>query len=312
MLNVKVIPLIPRGFCGGVVHAIKTAIQTRNEYPDKQIGVLGMIVHNSSVVKQLEELNIKTLFFDQNHEEEFFRSLDVDIVILTAHGTRQGIIDRIQQKGIQVVDTTCEYVINTFDLIKQELRDHHEVLYIGKKGHPEAISSVDIDPQKVHLIDSLDDVDALTIKDPSPLIVNQTTISLKTIISLTEAIKKKVPATRFSNEQCNATRMRQEAVLKMTNEVDLLLVIGDIKSNNSKELVSIGQDLGKEAVLVLDLPSLDPTLLHDKKVVAITSGASTPTYITKQVMDYVTQFDERNAATFDKTPFISSTQTRLI
>jgi 4-hydroxy-3-methylbut-2-enyl diphosphate reductase len=308
----EVIQIVPRGFCNGVVNAIQVAINTVKQYPNKRIGVLGMIVHNSYVVKMLEDLGIITYLYNFTSIDEVIDRIDVDIIILTAHGTKKDIITKLKNKNLMIVDTTCQYVKNTFELINEELDQGHEVIYLGVKNHPEAEASVNINPSKVHLIANVEDIADLKLNDTSPLIVNQTTISLDMITKLTLEILKVIPNARTSNEQCNATRTRQEAIINYAKSASIVFIVGDNKSNNTKELLNLGLKNNKETYLISDLDELDTNLLKDKKSVAISSGASTPNFITKQIIMYLKQFDYNDPSTYDKEKFKSIDYMKII
>ena len=129
----EVISLLPHGFCLGVVKAIDLALKVAKENPDRKIGVLGMIVHNSYVVDTLKKHGIISYEYSFNNVFEVIDRIDADIVILTAHGTRLDIVNRLKERGIEVKDATCSYVFNTYKLIVDELKNNHEVVYIGIK-----------------------------------------------------------------------------------------------------------------------------------------------------------------------------------
>ena len=126
----NVIPIVPRGFCKGVIRAIKTAKTTRTQYPDKNITVLGMIVHNRYIVEALEQLNIRTLDDSRTSRFDLVDRIEDGVVILTAHGTDDATREKAIRKGLIVVDAVCDDVMNTKIIIQKALSEHKEVLYI--------------------------------------------------------------------------------------------------------------------------------------------------------------------------------------
>lgn len=301
----EVVSLLPHGFCLGVVKAIDLALKVAKENPDRKIGVLGMIVHNSYVVDTLKKHGIISYEYSFNNVFEVIDRIDADIVILTAHGTRLDIVNRLKERGIEVKDATCSYVFNTYKLIVDELKNNHEVVYIGIKNHPEAEFSKGANKERVHIISNEEDINSLSLSDESPLLVNQTTISKRTIDHLTSLLKEKYPNLRFSNEQCDATRRRQDAVLNLPKDCDLVFIIGDKKSNNTKELYLLAKSIVCDSYLISSLKDLDLNVLKGKKKVALTSGASTPESLFKEVFEFLKQFNEVDLNTYNIKSFIN-------
>ncbi len=294
----KVIPITPRGYCKGVVRAIQIAKKYKNH--SEPVTILGMIVHNKHVVKALENMNIKTVDKKGASREELVDLVDSGIVIISAHGTSHDVIKKAQAKGLTVVDATCLDVIKTHDLIKENLELGYEIIYIGKKNHPESEGAVAIDPIRVHLVTTIEDMDNL---DPSKkyVLTNQTTMSIYDIYTYSEAAKNMFKELIIADEVCNATKVRQEAISNVDPCVDIIYVVGDPNSNNSKKLAQIASQKSKALVRMIEtVQDIDLDDLADKKVGAVTSGASTPTYLTQQVINYLEQFDPRDQTTHQK------------
>ncbi|MDI9517769.1 MAG: 4-hydroxy-3-methylbut-2-enyl diphosphate reductase [Bacillota bacterium] len=286
----NIITVTPRGYCKGVINAINLVKQTRKENPNEKITMLGMIVHNKYVVKAFEEIGIKCIDAKNKTRLELLDEVDSGIVIITAHGASEEVTIKAKEKGLKVVDATCIDVIKTHKIVKEHIK-HGDVIYIGKKTHPEAEAIVSIS-NKVHLISNLDDVDNLPKDLFNPLITNQTTMSLYNIEILINACLLKYKNAKVAEEICNATRIRQEAVRNL-KDVDTLLVVGDVNSNNSNQLRNIGLNSGiKNAYLIETVNDLTKEMLENFKTVAITSGASTPTYLTSQVIEKLKEYIE--------------------
>ncbi|WCK53976.1 4-hydroxy-3-methylbut-2-enyl diphosphate reductase [Aneurinibacillus sp. Ricciae_BoGa-3] len=294
----EVIKISPRGYCYGVVDAMVLAQQTARNFDfPRPIYILGMIVHNSHVVKAFEDEGIITL--DGADRMEILEKVDKGTVIFTAHGVSPDVKRRAREKGLTVVDATCPDVTKTHDLIREKTAEGYQVIYIGKKGHPEPEGALGVAPESVHLIEREEEVDALDIATDKIIVTNQTTMSQWDIKHIMNAVIKKYPHAEIHNEICMATQVRQEAVAEQAGQADLLIVVGDPRSNNSNRLAQVAQEIaGVPAHRIADVTELDIEWLKGKKKVAVTSGASTPTPITKEVIRYLEQFDEADLDTW--------------
>lgn len=295
----KVSKLFPQGYCKGVYNAIKVAIETRNNYPNDNIYILGLIIHNKLIKEALDKMNIISLYSKDKTRQQLLDEINDGIIILTAHGTDLELIEKIKQKSLKYIDTTCTFVTSTYEIIKNELSNNHEVIYIGIHNHPEATATISINPNKIHLVENILDIKNLNINDQSPLITNQTTLSIVQIQKITDEIIKKFPHSRISNEQCSATRLRQNAIINIQDDFDLILIVGDTLSNNSKQLEKLAKNKC-EAHLIESINDLEIEWLKNKKNIALTSGASTPKAITNQVYEWLTKFDYNDYNTYSK------------
>lgn len=276
----KIIKVQPRGYCKGVVRAIQMAKETRRTYPDKKITVLGMLVHNQYVVDALKCLNIDTIEDKTKSRLELLDQVHEGIVLFTAHGVAQQVKDKAVAKGLICVDASCADVLSTQTIIKKALSEHKNVAYIGKKGHPEAeaVLSIDASIQLIELNQPLP-----KLRDPL-FVTCQTTMSYYDVQDTFKNIQQLYPAAEICEEICDATRIRQQAIHDLEN-VTVLIVVGDRQSNNSTRLAEIGIQHGIQRVMLIDDASqLDMSSLSDKDIVAVTSGASTPSLLTAQVL----------------------------
>ena len=296
----EVIKVSPRGYCYGVVDAMVLAATTaKNLDLPRPIYILGMIVHNAHVVEAFKELGIITL--DGEDRLSLLEQIDHGTVIFTAHGVSPEVRRRASEKGLTIVDATCPDVTKTHELIRHKLGEGYEVIYIGKKGHPEPEGAIGIAPERVHLVQSVDDVEKLALDGKKLIVTNQTTMSQWDVKHLIEAIVRRYPHVEIHNEICLATQVRQEAVAEQAKEADLCIVVGDPRSNNSNRLAQVAEEIaGVPAYRIADLSELDLNWLRGKKKVAVTSGASTPTPLTKEVIAFLEQYDENDPATWEK------------
>ena len=149
----KVTILEPSGYCAGVEHAMKVAIETKDKNPSKSVVVLGMLVHNEDSLKSLEKRGIKTIYDKNCSLEQLVEKInEPSIVILTAHGHSKEVEEKLLKNGHQIVDATCPFVENSFSDIKKSLLKEFYVFYIGVKNHPESTAALSLS-EKVLLID---------------------------------------------------------------------------------------------------------------------------------------------------------------
>lgn len=288
--------IVPRGYCKGVVRAIEIAKKAAKE--EGPVYILGMIVHNQYIVNALAQLGVHTIDQKGKTRQELLDQIDEGTVIITAHGAGDCVFEKAKQKGLKIIDASCPDVIKTHTLIKDKLNQGYEILYIGKKGHPEAEGAVLIDSQRIHLISSQNDIEQMN-PEKSYVITNQTTMSLYDVYDLCEYAKEVLPHVEIEKETCTATKVRQEAIQNIDEDVDIVFIVGDPHSNNTKKLASIAGKK-KEVYMIESLQDLDINLLKGKQKAAVSSGASTPTYLTNQVIEFLKEFDETKPETYQK------------
>jgi 4-hydroxy-3-methylbut-2-enyl diphosphate reductase len=296
----QIIKISPRGYCYGVVDAMVIA---RNAALDKSlprpIYILGMIVHNKHVTDAFAEEGIITL--DGENRREILEKVDSGTVIFTAHGISPEVRELAKQKGLVTIDETCPDVTKTHDLIEEKTKQGYQVIYIGKKGHPEPEGAVGVAPDAVHLVETPSDVDALNIESDKLIVTNQTTMSQWDVADTMNKVQEKFPHAEAYKEICLATQVRQDAVAGQATQADVTIVVGDPKSNNSNRLAQVSEEIaGTKAYRIADITELQIDWIKDAKNVAVTSGASTPTPITKEVITFLEQFDPNNEATWER------------
>ncbi len=296
--RMEVIKITPRGYCYGVVDAMALALQTaRNLNLPRPIYILGMIVHNSHVTEYFQDEGIVTL--DGPNRLDILDQVESGTVIFTAHGVSPEVRKRARDKGLTVVDATCPDVTKTHDLIREKTDEGYEIIYIGKKGHPEPEGAAGVAPGKVHLIENMAEAGDLRLETERIVITNQTTMSQWDIRHIMNRLIERFPTAEIHNEICLATQVRQEAVAEQAKEAELVIVVGDPRSNNSNRLAQVSEEIaGVPAYRIADLSELDIEWLKSIDKVAVTSGASTPTPITKEVIAFLEQFDKNEPKTW--------------
>lgn len=293
----NVTKITPRGYCYGVVDAMVIA---RNAALDKSlprpIFILGMIVHNKHVTDAFEQDGIITL--DGPNRLDILNQVESGTVIFTAHGVSPEVRELARKKGLVSIDATCPDVTVTHTLIEEKTAAGYDIIYIGKKGHPEPEGAVGVAPDRVHLVQTVADIEALEIANDKLLVTNQTTMSQWDVMSLMQTLTLKFPTIEVHEEICLATQVRQEAVANQAGATDLLIVVGDPRSNNSNRLTQVSEEIaGTPSYRIADLSELKLEWLEGVENVAVTAGASTPTPIVKEVIKFLDQYDPENPET---------------
>ncbi|MBP1045692.1 4-hydroxy-3-methylbut-2-enyl diphosphate reductase [Enterococcus sp. BWM-S5] len=294
----EIVNISPRGYCYGVVDAMVIARNVSlDESLPRPIYILGMIVHNEHVTEAFESIGIHTL--DGENREEILKQANSGTVIFTAHGVSPKIREIAVAKGLAVVDATCPDVMITHEIIENKVKEDFDVLYIGKRNHPEPEGALGVSPEHVHLIASSDDIEKLDFpQDKKLFLTNQTTMSQWDVLELIEQIKEKYPLVEIHQDICKATQVRQEAVVEQAKGCDLTIVVGDPKSNNSNRLAQVSeQQAGVKAYRVSDVSDIQPEWLKSVNRIAVTAGASTPTPIVREVIGYLQNFDYADPTT---------------
>ncbi|MBX5435682.1 MAG: 4-hydroxy-3-methylbut-2-enyl diphosphate reductase [Alicyclobacillaceae bacterium] len=294
----RVIRITPRGYCHGVVDAMVLAKQAAEDPSlPRPIHILGMLVHNQHVVDALAQAGIVTL--DGPDRLSLLEQVETGTVIFTAHGVSPEVKRRSAERGLHVIDATCPDVTRTHELIRDRVSQGYDIVYIGRRGHPEPEGAMGVAPGRVHLVENHQDVEALALDNDKIAVTNQTTMSQWDTAELMEAVKRKYPQAEVYNEICNATQVRQQAVAEQAKGADLCIVVGDPRSNNSNRLAQVSEQIaGTPARRVADVSEIDPSWLKGVRTVAVTSGASTPTAVTNEIIQYLEQFDEGNPETW--------------
>lgn len=284
----QVVLVKPQGFCGGVYRAITIALKAKQENPNSKVYVLGALVHNQSVLDDLSKKGIITLEGDD--DVKLIKSLSKgDVIIFSAHGHDEKYDEIAKEKGLIIYDTTCIKVKENMNIIKREIDNNHQVIYIGQTGHRETNAALSIS-NNISLYDIKLLFNYYSITDYSPLVINQTTLNYLDLKKIHEDILSHLPNARIENEICAATRQRQEAILSIPHDVDLIIIVGDKRSSNTNKLYEIASKhyQNTNVVLVSDLNDLLTRVkINGIKKAAISSGASTPQNVVDDIYNYL-------------------------
>lgn len=297
----ETIKITPRGYCHGVVNAINTIIQLTEKSTTKPITILGMVIHNKQVVDYFKSKGIRTLHDPSKTRLELLDDIDDGIVVITAHGASPQVYEKARNKGLEIIDTTCTDVVKSHTVVKKLIADGYDIIYVGKHNHPESDGTKGLS-DKVHVVETIEEVKQLDINNDKVALTNQTTMSLYDIYLLAEQAKEQYPNIYFVDEICNATRIRQEAVRNADRNMDHIFVVGDRLSNNSRHLAYTAIEYANiSSTLIEDVEDIDIEALKQYKLVGVTSGASTPTQVTNEVIAFLQSFDPDDSSTHNTT-----------
>ncbi|HLQ61355.1 MAG TPA: 4-hydroxy-3-methylbut-2-enyl diphosphate reductase [Candidatus Acidoferrales bacterium] len=281
----EVLRITPRGYCHGVVDAFRIAKRVREE-TQGPVYMLGMLVHNTHATDDLQQQGIELV--DPPNRLAGLEQIESGTVIFTAHGVSPQVKERALARGLHAVDATCSDVVRTHELVADLARQGYEVVYIGRKGHPEPEGVLGEAPGHLHLVQDVQDIEELKLEGAKVAVTCQTTLSVWDTETPIQAVKDRYPQAVVHNEICRATQERQEAAVEAAKEVDLVVVVGSPRSSNSLRLVEVVRKLGgKPAYLVDRMEDIDPEWFRGARKVGVTSGASTPSQLTRKVIEYL-------------------------
>ncbi|HEY0891502.1 MAG TPA: 4-hydroxy-3-methylbut-2-enyl diphosphate reductase [Cellvibrio sp.] len=269
----------PRGFCAGVDRAIIIVEQALEKF-GAPIYVRNEVVHNKFVVGQLRD---KGAIFVDDLEKIPAGS----IVIFSAHGVSKAVRAEAESRGLTAFDATCPLVTKVHIEVAKMRKDGLEIIMIGHKGHPEVEGTMGQSEAGMYLVETPEDVIALTVNDPDKLAyVTQTTLSVDDATQVINALKTRFPNIKApkSDDICYATQNRQDAVKIMAKDCDLVIIVGSPNSSNSNRLREVAKNQGVEAYMVDNASHLQAAWLQGKKKIGISAGASAPEVLVQEVI----------------------------
>jgi 4-hydroxy-3-methylbut-2-enyl diphosphate reductase len=275
----KVILAKPRGFCAGVVRAIEIVERALDKY-GPPVYVRHEIVHNKWVVDALKARGARFV-------EELSEVPPNAITIFSAHGVSKKVEAEAAERGLRVLNATCPLVSKVHAQGRHYLRQGRTVILIGHAGHPEVEGTVGQVPGPVLLVQTEEDVEALTLPEDTPIAyVTQTTLSVDDTRGIIAALFRRFKDVVGPGTQdiCYATQNRQTALLELTKLVDVIFVVGAKNSSNSNRLCEIGVEAGIPTHLIASGSEIRPEWLHNVEVVGITAGASAPEVMVRDVI----------------------------
>jgi len=270
----------PRGFCAGVERAIEI-VERALELYGAPIYVRHEIVHNTYVVEDLRRKG--AVFVDELEQVPHGAT-----VIFSAHGVAKAVRAEAEQRGLRIFDATCPLVTKVHVEVAKKLRDGYEIVMIGHRGHPEAEGTMGQATERMHLVESVEDVARLAVSDPDRLAyVTQTTLSVDDAARIVEALQARFPAIRGPKRDdiCYATQNRQDAVKFMAPQCEVVIVVGSPNSSNSNRLREVAQHMGAQSYMVDSAADLKAEWIAGRKRVGVTAGASAPDVLVNEVLE---------------------------
>jgi len=270
----------PRGFCAGVERAI-TIVERALEKFGAPIYVRHEVVHNKFVC---DDLRAKGAVFI----EELAEVPSGSTVIFSAHGVSKAVRDEAEQRGLKVFDATCPLVTKVHVEVGKMRNQEREVVMIGHKGHPEVEGTMGQSRDGMYLVETPEDVKNLTVGTPQALsFVTQTTLSVDDASVAISELRKKFPEIQGPKKDdiCYATQNRQDAVKKLAEQSDIIIVVGSPNSSNSRRLREVAMARGVGSYLI-DVPEeIDAAWLNGKLNIGVTAGASAPEILVQRVVE---------------------------
>ncbi len=270
----------PRGFCAGVDRAIEIVTLALEAY-GAPVYVRHEIVHNRHVVESLREQG--AVFVDELADVP-----EGSLVIFSAHGVSPRVREEARERGLRALDATCPLVTKVHVEALRYAREGYEIVLVGHRGHVEVVGTLGHAPQRMHLVETVEDARRLAVENPELLaVLTQTTLSVDDTRQILEVLRERFPRIRVPGKDdiCYATQNRQNAVKALATRADLVLVVGAPTSSNSNRLVEVARAHGAAARLVESAAEVEPAWLDGCRALGLTAGASTPQILVDQVIE---------------------------
>jgi 4-hydroxy-3-methylbut-2-enyl diphosphate reductase len=279
MVEKQLLLASPRGFCAGVDRAIEI-VELALELYGPPVYVRHEIVHNRHVVEQLRE---QGAIFTEDLNEIPAGSL----VIFSAHGISPTVREQARSRGLRSLDATCPLVTKVHKEALRYARAGHPIVLVGHRGHVEVEGTLGHAPDRMFLVETLEDVAALDVPEGEPLaLLTQTTLSIDDTREIVTALQQRFPTILLPSKDdiCYATQNRQNAVKRIAERCELVLVVGAPSSSNSNRLVEVARARGARAELVESADEIPTAWLAGIDQVGVTAGASTPEFLVLEVI----------------------------
>jgi 4-hydroxy-3-methylbut-2-enyl diphosphate reductase len=270
----------PRGFCAGVDRAIEIVERTLDRYGEP-VYVRHEIVHNQHVVDDLRAKG--AVFVDEPDEAPSGSRL-----IYSAHGVSPAVRRTAESGSLEPIDATCPLVTKVHNEVLRMAREGLEIVMIGHAGHVEVEGTMGHAPDRMFLVETVEDVERLEVRDPERLgCVTQTTLSVDDTRDIMDALRRRFPKIELPRRDdiCYATQNRQDAVKQLADRASLVLVVGAPASSNSNRLVEVAAKRGATSHLIQNARDIEPEWLGGVESVGVTAGASTPEFLVQEVVD---------------------------
>ena len=288
----------PRGYCAGVDRAVQT-VELALELHGAPIYVRKQIVHNQHVVQSLEARG--AIFVEETDEvPEGAR------VVFSAHGVAPEVHDEAARRNLRTIDATCPLVTKVHNEARRYAAEDYDILLIGHHGHEEVVGTTGEAPANIQLIDGAAEAATVQVRDPQKVVwLSQTTLSVDETMQTVGALQNRFPLLESppSDDICYATQNRQAAVKVIAPRVELFLVVGSGNSSNSVRMVEVARAAGADAAyLVENARAMDETWLAGVSTVGLSSGASVPEILVREVIDWLAEHGYADVEEVDHIP----------
>jgi 4-hydroxy-3-methylbut-2-enyl diphosphate reductase len=281
----------PRGFCAGVDRAIAIVELVLQRF-GPPVYVRHEIVHNRHVV---DDLRSKGAIFVEHPDEVPPEAL----LIFSAHGVSPAVREAAERRGLRTIDATCPLVTKVHVEAQRFAREGYEIALIGHAGHVEVEGTMGEAPDRIHLVETVEDVAKLGVRDSSKIAcLTQTTLSVDDTREIVAALRARYPEIRLPRKDdiCYATQNRQDAVKGLLEGTDLVVVVGAPESSNSNRLVELARKAGLRAMLVQSADEIDAASVEGARQIGVTAGASTPEVLVEHVVARLQELASNEAA----------------
>jgi 4-hydroxy-3-methylbut-2-enyl diphosphate reductase len=275
----KIVLAAPRGFCAGVAFAIEV-VDLALKIHGAPVYVRHAIVHNEWVVKNFEDRGVVFV-------EDVNLIPEGEVVVFSAHGVSPAVRKEAAARNLTIIDATCPLVTKVHNEARRYAEKDFLMIYIGHRGHVEAEGTMGEAPERMILVETPEEAEALELPPHSRLaLVTQTTLSVDEVEAITQVLDRRFPHLERPKKEdiCYATTNRQGAVKELARQCDVVLVVGSEMSSNSNRLREVAESYGARSYLLMHPDQMEASWLEGASVVGITSGASTPDELVENVI----------------------------
>lgn len=271
----KILRAEKMGFCFGVKEAIKTVEEAMLENQGK-IYILGMLVHNQQVIEGILKKGV-IIIDEKDILEDKIKLNEEDSVIIRAHGTIKKIMDILESKKVKMYDAACIFVKKSRKILSDKEKENYKIIFIGDRFHPEVIGIISYG-KNIKVVSDLEELIDYTsnTKEEKYFVLAQTTLNKNKYEKIKKFVKENLKNSEIYDTICGATYERQKAVEKLSNKVDIMLIIGGKNSSNTKKLYNISKEINNETYHIETDIELKKEWFCNKNVIGIAAGASTP------------------------------------
>ena len=261
------------------------------------IYVRKQIVHNRHVVENLEAKG--AIFVEENEEVP-----EGSIVVFSAHGVAPEVYQQAEERNLLAIDATCPLVTKVHNEAKRYAREDYQILLIGHEGHEEVVGTAGEAPEHITIVDNPEHARTVEVGDGKVAWLSQTTLSVDETMATVDVLRERFPnlIDPPSDDICYATQNRQQAVKEIAPQCDLMIVVGSLNSSNSVRLAEVAEQAGADrAVRVDNAGELDDSVLDGASTVGLTSGASVPDVLVREVLQWLAERGYADVETVETT-----------